>query len=228
METSIKKIAKNKLQRFYQAIRGNEAPAPALTPWQSEKSKSREWLHANSLQRQFPQYQIGRASYGNPSIEFSENGGVLSIGNFCSLASNVKILLGGEHRPDWVSTYPFNLLFKSAWEIQGHPRTKGDVIIGHDVWIGMEAIIMSGVTIGNGAVIGARAVVVKDVPPYAIIAGNPARLVKFRFDNKTISRLQNLEWWNWPDQKIEEYLPLMLTNQIDTFLTLAEHHPQDE
>lgn len=206
-------------------MRGKKTASPALTPWQTEKSKSLEWLHANSLQKQFPQYQIGRASYGNPSIEFPQNGGTLSIGNFCSLANGVKILLGGEHRPDWVTTYPFNLLFKSAWEIAGHPRTKGDVVIGHDVWIGMEAIIMSGVTIGNGAVIGARAVVVKDVPPYAIVAGNPARLVKFRFDEETIYRLQKIKWWNWTDEKIEEHLRLMLTNEIDAFLKIAERIP---
>jgi NDP-sugar pyrophosphorylase family protein len=112
--------------------------------------------------------------------------------------------------------------WQSAGHIKGHPKTKGDVIIGNDVWIGAEAIIMSGVNIGDGAVIGARTVVTKDVPAYAISAGNPARVVKMRFDDKTTSRLLKLRWWDWDDAKIERYLPLMLSTEIEVFLKVAE------
>jgi len=169
----------------------------------------------------FPRYEIGRFSYGNPSVQFEDEGGVLKIGHFCSIAEGVKILLGGEHRVDWVTTYPFNVRFRSAWGIEGHPRSKGDVVIGHDVWVGMDVVIISGVTIGNGAVIGARAVVTRDVPAYGIVAGNPAGLVRMRFDDETIARLQAVAWWDWPDERIERFVPLMLSGDVAGFLRTA-------
>ena len=130
------------------------------------------------IHEKYPQYKIGRGTYGYPEIFSWNEGATLQIGAFCSIASGVKLFLGGEHRVDWVTTYPFNVLWESGRHITGHPRTKGDVIIGNDVWIGTEAVILSGVRIGDGAVVAARAVVTKDMEPYAIYGGNPALAAK--------------------------------------------------
>ena len=175
-----------------------------------------------SLQERYPMYQFGRDTYGNPKIHSRRQGATLKIGSFTSIASGVQIFLGGEHRIDWVTTFPFNVLWKEGKNISGHPKTKGSVLIGNDVWIASEAIIMSGVTIGDGAVIGARAVVTKDVLPYTIVAGNPAIKVKQRFDDNTTQRLLEIKWWSWSDSRIIEALPLLLNNEIDNFLKYAE------
>ena len=112
------------------------------------------------------------------------------------------------HRADWVSTYPFYWWDEEpafAGASNGFDPA-GDTVIGNDVWIGMEAIILPGVTVGDGAIIGARAVVAADVPAYAIVAGNPAHVIKRRFDDRTIERLQAIAWWNWPVEKIGDNL----------------------
>jgi len=175
-----------------------------------------------SLQELYPQYQFGRETYGDPKVRSWGEGATLKVGSFTSIASGVQIFLGGEHRLDWVTTFPFNVLWEGAKDISGHPKTKGDVLIGNDVWIATEAVIMSGVTIGDGAVIGARSVVTKDVRPYTIVAGNPAIAVKQRFDDETIQRLLDIKWWSWSDSKIIEALPLLLNNEIDNFLEMYE------
>lgn len=177
-----------------------------------------------TLQELYPQFQFGRETYGNPKVHAWGEGATLRVGSFTSIASGVQIFLGGEHRIDWVTTFPFNKLWEEGKNIPGHPRTKGDILIGNDVWIATEAIIMSGVTIGDGAVIGARAVVTKDVPPYSIVAGNPAIMIKKRFDDKTIQRLLEIKWWDWDNSKIREALPLLLNNEIDNFFEFAESH----
>ena len=179
-----------------------------------------------SLQERYPQYKIGRGTYciGEPQVVVYDwgEGAVLHIGAFCSIAVGVKIYLGGEHRIDWVTSYPFSVLWQAGKHIKGHPKTKGDIYIGNDVWIGVDAIIMSGVTIGDGAVIGARAVVTGDVPPYSVAVGNPARVVKKRFNDETIGRLLKVNWWNWNDAQIEKALPMLLSNDIERFLHFAE------
>ncbi len=145
------------------------------------------------------------------------------MGPFCSVAAGVKVFLGGEHRTDWVSTYPFTEFWPEVSQgITGHPLSRGDVVIGHDVWIGTEAMIMSGVRIGNGAVIGARAVVTKDVPHYAIVAGNPARVIRNRFSDDVVDRLQRLAWWDWDDKRIERFLPMLLSGDVERFLLSTE------
>ncbi len=174
------------------------------------------------LKDRFPQYDIGKWSYGKPKVIEWNEGTTLKVGAFCSFGADVQIFLGGEHRVDWATMYPFSYLWESAADFTGHPATKGDVVIGNDVWIGYRVIILSGVTIGDGAVIGAGAVVTKDVPPYGIAAGNPARLIKKRFDDETIRRLLNVAWWDWEDDKIEKYLPLLLNQEIEKFLLEAE------
>ena len=128
--------------------------------------------------------------------------------------------MGGNHRVDWVTTYPFNVLpqyFSKGKDILGHPASKGDIIIGNDVWIGNGASIMSGVSIGDGAVIGARAVVAKDVKPYEIVVGNPAKPIKMRFDDDTIEKLLELKWWNLSIDEINLIVPLLMADPVTFF-----------
>jgi chloramphenicol O-acetyltransferase type B len=182
----------------------------------SERKKVK-WLH-----EKFPQYEIGRGTYGNPHIRTWNENATLKIGAFCSIATGVQIFLGGEHRTDWVTTYPFSVFWENGRHLTGHPKTKGDVVIGNDVWIGSEAVVLSGVKIGDGAVIGARSFVTRNIEPYSIYGGNPARLIKKRFDDATIQRLLKLEWWKLSDEKIEKILPLLLSTDIQAFITKAE------
>lgn len=135
----------------------------------------------------------------------------LVIGKFCAIAAETRFIMTGDHKLDAISTYPFPIFgqgWESAFNVYDLP-VKGDIIVGHDVWFGYDSLIMNGVTIGNGAIIAARAVVVKDVPDYSIVAGNPAKVVKMRFDDKTIDRLQKIAWWDWEIEKINKYLKLI-------------------
>ena len=165
-----------------------------------------------TLKELYPQYSFGRGTYADTNIAIHSwgEGATLEVGSFTSIASGVQIFLGGEHRTDWVTTFPFNVLYEEGKAITGHPKSKGNVEIGSDVWIGVEAMIMSGVNIGDGAVIGARAVVTKNVPPYSIVAGNPAVVVKKRFDDTTIQRLLDIKWWKWEDAMIKSAIPFLL------------------
>ena len=181
----------------------------------------RLYTSPGGIREQYPQYEIGRGTYGAPEISSWNEGATFKIGSFCSIANGVQIFLGGEHRMDWVSTFPFNVLWDSARHIKGHPKTKGDVIIGNDVWIGTDAVIMSGVRIGDGAVVGARALVARDVEPYAIHAGNPARLVRKRFDETTIQQLLELAWWDFEDEEIKQFLPLLLSPDVQALIAEA-------
>jgi acetyltransferase-like isoleucine patch superfamily enzyme len=151
--------------------------------------------------------KVGRHTYGHEQITVRHWGepAELTIGSFCSIADRIVVLLGGNHRADWVTTYPFPA-FPDRWEtargIAGVPTSNGDVTIGNDVWIGSNATIMSGVTVGDGAVIGTDSCVTRDVSPYAIVGGNPAKLLRHRFDAATVERLLTLRWWNWSDERI--------------------------
>jgi len=165
----------------------------------------------------YSSYKIGRGSFGTPRIEkWKINCGTLEIGNFCSIARNVTIFLGGDHHTEWVTTS----VVSDYLGIRGYPqvRTDGNVIIGNDVWIGTEAFILSGLKIGDGAVIGARAVVAKDVPPYSVVVGNPARVVKKRFSEDIINKLLKIEWWKWDDEKIKENIHLIMSPNIEEFI----------
>jgi acetyltransferase-like isoleucine patch superfamily enzyme len=163
-----------------------------------------------------PDITVGDYTYGQPRIRWLMAGRKVVIGKFCSLAPEVEIFVGGNHRPDYVTTYPFAAL-PSDWPgAKGEtPTSKGDVVIGNDVWIGTGARILSGVTIGDGAVIGAFAVVSKDVSPYAVAVGNPAREVKKRFDDATIKKLLKLEWWNWDEAKIRRNLEVLSSPDVE-------------
>jgi acetyltransferase-like isoleucine patch superfamily enzyme len=164
---------------------------------------------------------VGQYTYGYVKVNYWQEDYRLSIGNFCSIAEGVEIFLGGNHRVDWLSTYPFpsqTSYFPEARNIKGHPATKGNVVIGNDVWIGKGSMIMSGVTIGDGAVIGARSVITSDIEPYSIVAGNPARLIRKRFDTEIIQNLLKIKWWDWPIGKIKKNVHLLCSNDIAQLL----------
>ena len=144
----------------------------------------------------------------------------LIIGKFCAIATHVKFIMSGaNHKLDGISTYPFPI-FGQGWEgelaqIMNLP-TKGDTVVGHDVWLGYDAMVLPGVTIGDGAVIGARSVVTSDIPPYAIAAGNPARVIKQRFSDADIARLLAIQWWHWEIEKITRNIAIIMGGDVDT------------
>ena len=155
----------------------------------------------------------------NVLYHYPVNGDKLKIGKFCSIACGAKFLFtSGNHAMQSLSTYPFPIFFEewnldarnicSAWD------NKGDIIIGNDVWIGYEAVIMAGVTIGDGAIIATRAVVTKDVPPYTIVGGVPAKIIRKRFDDATIERLEKLRWWDWDAAKIQRNISAIQSGDI--------------
>ncbi len=174
--------------------------------------------------RRYRQYLIGDYTYGRPEISQWREGSSLTIGRFCSIATGARILLDGNHRVDWLTTYPFPNFFVQHANNREYVSGKGNVNIGNDVWIGMEAMILSGVTIGDGAVIAARAVCAKDVPPYAIVAGNPARVVRYRFEEDVIAALLKIRWWDWPIQDVQRAIPLLLQTDIGKFIEWCEQY----
>ena len=144
----------------------------------------------------------------------------LVIGKFCSIACGAKFLFNSaNHALGPLTTYPFPLFFEE-WDLDvAHLAdawdNKGDIVVGSDVWIGYEAVILAGVTIGDGAIIGSRAVVTKDVPPYTIVGGVPARPIRLRFPQETVDRLLALRWWDWPEEKLKAALPALQAGDLD-------------
>lgn len=169
-----------------------------------------------------PQCDIGKETYGNPEVLAWGSTSTLRIGSYCSIGGGVRILLGGNHRTDWVTTFPFPARWPEAAAIAGHPSSNGDVLIEHDVWIARHAVILSGVTIHTGAVIGCNSVVGRDVPPYTIVAGNPARPIRKRFSEERIARLLACKWWELDRKYIVTLLPLFCSDDIDAFCEAVE------
>ena len=130
----------------------------------------------------------------------------LVIGRFCSIAQGTRFLMNGANHPDAGSTFPF-WAFGRGWHERSAPRFRGPIVVGNDVWLGLESCILPGVTIGDGAIVGARAVVTRDVPPYAIVVGKPARVLRMRYDDAMIARLLTIRWWEWPPERITRNLP---------------------
>lgn len=166
--------------------------------------------------------RIGRHTYGIAprNLVRPTAAAPITIGAFCSIGPDVMIFGQADHPTQLASTFPFRAKLLRPDAENADAVTRGGVAIGNDVWIGARAIILSGVTVGDGAVIGAGAVVPRDVPPYAVVAGNPARLIRFRFDEKTISALLALRWWTWPDERIAA-LEDAFYGPIATFLDRA-------
>ena len=151
----------------------------------------------------------------------------LIIGKFCSIACGTKFLFNcANHTLKSLSTYTFPLFYKE-WELEKSNITtawdnKGNIVIGNDVWIGYEAVIMAGVHIGDGAIIAARAVVTKDVPPYTIVGGTPAKEIRKRFDAEVIEQLLILKWWDWSTDKIHQCLPYIAEGKLDELLAMKK------
>ena len=190
----------------------------------------------------FPQVCFIRNTTRNPNIivgeytyyddpEDSENfernvlyhfpfiGDKLIIGKCCAIARGVKFIMNGaNHKLSGISTYPFQI-FGNGWEkVMPQPGDlpyKGDTIVGNDVWIGYEALIMPGVRIGNGAIVSSRSVVVSDVAPYSVVGGNPAKLIRHRFEPDVIAALEDIAWWDWPVEKITRHLDLIVGGDIE-------------
>jgi acetyltransferase-like isoleucine patch superfamily enzyme len=170
---------------------------------------------------------VGKGTYGHQGMTIRRwypEDGYLDIGKFSSIGEGITVLLGGNHRLDWVTTYPFPhgvgaiLLYDKVDRTLQHHATRGDVIIGNDVWIGQGVTILSGVTIGDGSVIGAGAMVTKDVPPYSIVAGNPGSVKKYRFTPLQIEALLRIKWWDWEDDRINDNVNLLCSTSIQEFI----------
>jgi acetyltransferase-like isoleucine patch superfamily enzyme len=160
---------------------------------------------------------VGKWTYGHEGIRIIGNQSKLKIGNFCSIAEGCVIFLGAYHRSDWNTSFPFGHIYQHVFnnfDGQGHPKSNGDVIIGNDVWIGKNVTIMSGVNIGDGAILAANSHIVKDVLPYSIVGGNPAKFIKWRFDEERRKKLIEMKWWEWDDNKINQNLKWLCSDQF--------------
>ena len=180
----------------------------------------------------------GKYSYGwnNINIYYWANGNYLKdgtaieecfldVGNYCSFSGGILVVLGGNHHAEHITTFPFGNIHQSIFPKHngiGQPYTKGGVKIGNDVWVATDVTIQSGVTIGDGAVIASNSVITKDVPPYAIVGGNPAKIIKYRFDEDVIKKLLDLKWWDMTEAHINELSPLLCSNQLEEFFKRAD------
>ena len=162
----------------------------------------------------------------NVLYHYPVNGDRLVIGKFCSIACGARFMFtSGNHSMRSLSNYTFPIFF-DEWELDAKNirdawDNKGDIVIGNDVWIGYEAVIMSGVRIGDGAVIGTRAVVTKDVPPYTIVGGLPAKPIRRRYDEETAARMEKLRWWDWPEAQVRRAIPLLQAGDLDALEKLV-------
>ncbi|WP_370701730.1 Vat family streptogramin A O-acetyltransferase [Thauera linaloolentis] len=161
----------------------------------------------------------------NVLYHFPFIGDKLVIGKFCAIARGVRFIMNGaNHKLSGISTYPFQI-FGSGWEkvmpAPGDLPFKGDTIIGNDVWIGYEALIMPGIKIGNGTIVSSRSVVTSDVPPYTIVGGNPAKPLKQRFEAEVVALLNEIAWWDWPIEKITQYLDKIVWGDVEALRRCA-------
>lgn len=166
---------------------------------------------------EYAAFEVGEFTTGNPVILYPDGVIKLRVGRFCAFAGGVTFLLNGNHSFKSVSSYGFNYKLTLGIDpdeysrmLAGNVQAKGDIVVENDVFIGHESLILHGVRIGNGAVVGARSVVSRDIPPYAIAVGNPAQIVKYRFEPEVIQALQEIAWWDWPVERIISELPFML------------------
>lgn len=164
------------------------------------------------------------AFLANVLYHFDFTGDRLVIGRFCAIATGVKFVMnGGNHRTAGISTYPFPIFeaWRGRWDGEFDFPSRGDTHVGNDVWIGHDALVMPGVTIGDGAIVATRSVVTRDVPPYAIVGGNPAQVIRPRFDESTVARLLDIAWWDWPVERVTEAIPLISQADVDALEAFA-------
>ena len=169
--------------------------------------------------------QIGDWTYGNLTVMRWNTNDKLIVGKYSSIGPDVSIIFGGNHRQDWITTSPLPAgtfqaykKFPKAKNIKDFIYSKGEVKIGNDVWIGAKTIILSGSTIGDGVCIAAGSVVSGEIEPYSIVAGNPAKEIKKRFSEDIIKKLLTIKWWNFSDEKVNEYSDLLCSEKIEIFL----------
>lgn len=196
--------------------------------WKSEQQSKRISEKYGSLTRYHlndGRAEIGDFTYGIPQIIEYGSHWKLRIGKFCCISNNVEIIFGGQHHFEFVSQYAFIPQVQKIFpEVEYHDRPIKDVVIGNDVWIGRNATILQGVTIGDGAVIGTNALITKDVPPYAIVGGCPAKVIKYRFSDDVINSLLSIKWWDWPVDMIKKYMPMIMSEKIDEFISKFDNH----
>lgn len=206
---------KQKFQKLWDKLRGK----------QKLNKPARSRIRFRQL---YPDFEVGMHTYGVPIVHDWGSGTTLRIGAYCSIAENVQIFLGGNHRTDWVTSYPFPAFFPEARHIKNHTISRGDVVIGNDVWLCTNCIILSGITIGDGAVVASGAVVTRDVEPYAIVAGNPARVVRYRFDEATRKALLESAWWEWPEEELKLVMDKLCSDRVEDFLDYARQRQSRE
>lgn len=178
--------------------------------------KLKNWLSEGDKYADDSRITIGTGTYGKPNFRLWSADDKVQIGKYCSIAVNVTIFGGGEHNYKFVSTYPFKQKLKLD-DTNNVVKNKGVTIIGNDVWIGEGACILSGVKIGDGAVIGAHSLIAKDVEPYSIVGGNPAKHIKYRFSNEIIKQLSAIKWWDWDFEKIQSNINLISSEDVLNF-----------
>jgi acetyltransferase-like isoleucine patch superfamily enzyme len=182
------------------------APLEHLVIWNRRRINKAKNIH------------IGEFTSGTPEICMWSTRYQLTIGKFCSIGGGVRITVDGNHRVDWISTYPFGPGIRGFSRNLEHAVGKGDMVIGNDVWIWALVIILPGVQIGNGAVIGTGSVVTRDVGDYEIVADNPTRLIRKRFSDDQIAKLKKIKWWDWSIEKIAANHHLLMSPNIDEFI----------
>jgi acetyltransferase-like isoleucine patch superfamily enzyme len=166
---------------------------------------------------------MGQGTYGVPRVEtYAHDDTRLIVGAYTSIAKRATFILGGNHPADRVTTFPLRIRrgLPGAGS-DGYPFSKGDIQVGSDVWIGYGALVLSGVTIGDGAIVAARSVVSADVPPFAIVAGTPARVLRYRHTPEQCAALREISWWNWPEERIDAAVERLTSPDIDSFIEWA-------
>ncbi len=161
--------------------------------------------------------QWGEGSYGLPSIISFDKKSTVSVGNYVSIASNVTFLLGANHKSGLVTTYPVDRINDAKTTTDANEP--GNIEIGNDVWIGYGATVIGDVKIGDGAIIGAEALVVDDIPPFAVVGGVPAKVIKYRFNQEQIEKLLTIQWWNWKRETIKEREETIYSKDVDAFIS---------
>jgi len=227
----------NRLRRKLEAIRRSPNVAPFIDARNVVVSREMYGMHklvtkldsmrAHRNEAPFvtaPHVTLGHHTFGAPNIPaYAGSEVTVEIGSFCSIAADVTFLMGSGHNPEWVSTWPIREVYGLPEQYEHHPVYRGPTVVGNDVWIGREALIFDGITIGDGAVIAARAVVTKDVRPYAIVGGVPAKEIRRRFTDEQIDALLEIAWWDWPEEKVLREVDGLNGATIDDFL--ARHSP---
>ena len=166
---------------------------------------------------------LGEHSYGMPIVDtFDGDDTRLIVGRYSAIASSARIVLGGAHPTDRVTTFPLRRRLGLPHVADGFPSSAGDIVVGNDVWISSAATILAGVRLGDGCVVAAGAVVTRDVPPYAIVAGVPARVLRYRVPPEQRERLLRLAWWDWPDARVRESVSELSSSDVEGFLRKHE------